>query len=266
VPEGDTVWLAAQRLREALAGRVITASDFRVPALATVDLAGVRIEDVVPRGKHLLFRLDDGRTLHTHFRMDGSWHLYRPDVPWRGGPGHSVRVVLSAGEWTAVGYRLPVIALLSTADEASVVGHLGPDILGPDWDPEEARRRIATSPGTEIGQALLDQRNLAGIGLIYQSETLFLCGINPFTQVAEVPDLSDVLRTATRLMKRNAPRPSQSTTGDERRPHYVYGRAGRSCLRCGSRVRTAKQGQAPRERDAYWCAVCQPAPDRATLT
>ena len=146
MPEGDTVWLAAQRLREALAGRVITASDFRVPALATVDLAGVRIEDVVPRGKHLLFRLDDGRTLHTHFRMDGSWHLYRPDVPWRGGPGHSVRVVLRTGEWVAVGYRLPVVELLATADEPSVVGHLGPDILGPDWDPEEARRRIATEP------------------------------------------------------------------------------------------------------------------------
>jgi endonuclease VIII len=146
VPEGDTVWLAAQRLREALAGRVITASDFRVPALATVDLSGVRIEDVVPRGKHLLFRLDDGRTLHTHFRMDGSWHLYRPDVPWRGGPGHSVRVVLCTDEWIAVGYRLPVVDLLATTDEASVVGHLGPDILGPDWDPDEARHR--DRPGT----------------------------------------------------------------------------------------------------------------------
>ena len=266
MPEGDTVWLAAQRLREALAGRVITASDFRVPALATIDLAGVQVDDVVPRGKHLLFRLGDGRTLHTHFRMDGSWHLYRPGAPWRGGPDHSIRVVLTDAEWVAVGYRLPVVDLLATADEPTVVGHLGPDVLGPDWDPEEAGRRISAHPDTEIGQALLDQRNLAGVGLIYQSETLFLCGINPFTPVESVGDLPTVIGTAHRLLARNAPRPSQSTTGDERRPHYVYRRAGRPCLRCGSRVRTARQGTPPQARDAYWCPACQPAPDRATLT
>jgi endonuclease-8 len=259
VPEGDTVWLAAQRLRDALAGRELTGSDFRVPSLSTVDLAGATVGDVVPRGKHLLFRLDDGRTLHTHFRMDGSWHLYRPGATWRGGPGHTIRVVLRNSEWTAVGYRLPVVELLATADEVAVVGHLGPDILGPGWDPDEAARRILASPGTEIGQALLDQRNLAGIGLIYQSEALFLRGVNPFTPAGSVADLRAVVDTAHRLLSRNAPRPSQATTGDERRPHYVYRRAGRPCLRCGARVRTARQGTPPRARDAYWCPTCQPA-------
>lgn len=258
MPEGDTVWLAAQRLRDALVGRELTGSDFRVPALATVDLTGVRVDDVVPRGKHLLFRLDDGRTLHTHFRMDGSWHLYRPQAPWRGGPAHRIRVVLRNAEWVAVGYRLPVVDLLDTVDEGSVVGHLGPDILGPDWDPIEAERRIGASPQAEIGLALLDQRNLAGIGLIYQSESLFLCGVSPLTPVGSVVDLPAVIATAHRLMARNAPRPSQATTGDERRPHYVYGRAGRPCLRCGSRVRTARQGRPPQARDAYWCPTCQP--------
>jgi endonuclease VIII len=261
VPEGDTVWLAAQRLRDALAGRVLTGSDFRVPSLATVDLAGVRVDDVTPRGKHLLFRLSGGRTLHTHFRMDGSWHLYRPALSWRGGPAHEIRVVLRNREWTAVGYRLPEVDLLDTADEHAVVGHLGPDVLGPDWDPDEAARRILADPDAEIGQSLLDQRNLAGIGLIYQSETLFLCGVNPFTRVGSLVDLSTIISTAHRLMARNARRPSQSTTGDERRPHFVYGRAGRPCLRCGARVRTAKQGAPPRARDAYWCPACQPAPD-----
>lgn len=260
MPEGDTVWLAAQRLRDALAGRELTGSDFRVPALATVDLTGVRVDDVVPRGKHLLFRLDDGRTLHTHFRMEGSWHLYRPTASWRGGPAHSIRVILRTDAWTAVGYRLPVVDLLATADEDAVVGHLGPDLLGPDWDPEEAERRVTASPDAEIGQALLDQRNLAGVGLIYQSETLFLCGVNPFATVGSVADVAAVIRTAHRLLARNAPRPSQATTGDERRPHFVYGRAGRPCLRCGTRVRTAKQGTAPRARDAYWCPTCQPGP------
>jgi endonuclease VIII len=261
VPEGDTVWLAAQRLRDALAGRELTGSDFRVPSLATVDLAGARVDDVVPRGKHLLFRLDDHRTLHTHFRMDGSWHLYRHGAPWRGGPAHGIRVILRNREWTAVGYRLPVVDLLATAEEAAAVGHLGPDVLGPDWDPVEAAGRMLANPGTEIGQALLDQRNLAGIGLIYQSETLFLCGVNPFTPVGAVGDLAAVIGTAHRLMARNAPRPSQSTTGDERRPHFVYGRAGRPCLRCGTRVRRATQGVPPRARDAYWCPRCQPAPE-----
>ncbi len=147
MPEGDTVWLAAQRLRDALAGHELTGSDLRVPALATVDLTGVRVDDVLPRGKHLLFRLGDGRTLHTHFRMDGSWHLYRPGAVWRGGPDHSIRVLLHTSDWTAVGYRLPVVDLLATADEDEVVGHLGPDILGPDWDPEEAGRRILANPG-----------------------------------------------------------------------------------------------------------------------
>jgi endonuclease-8 len=152
-----------------------------------------------------------------------------------------------------------VVDLLATADESMVVGHLGPDVLGPDWDPVEAARRMLAHPEAEIGLALLDQRNLAGIGLIYQSETLFLCGVNPFARVDSVGDLSAVLGTAHRLMARNAPRPSQSTTGDERRPHFVYGRASRPCLRCGARVRTVKQGTPPRARDAYWCPTCQPA-------
>ena len=248
-----------------------------MPSLATVDLAGVRVDDVVPRGKHLLFRLDDGRTLHTHFRMDGSWHLYRPGASWRGGPAHTIRVdpaqprvdrrrVPAAGRRPA-GHRRRVDAWSGTWARTSSV---------PTGTPTRRRGGSARDPEAEIGQALLDQRNLAGIGLIYQSETLFLCGVNPFTRVGSVGDLSAVIGTAHRLMTRNAPRPSQSTTGDERRPHFVYGRAGRPCLRCGTRVRTAKQGTPPRARDAYWCPTCQPrgltrrsvrrarAPDRRT--
>ena len=147
VPEGDTVWLAGQRLHEALAGDVLVRSDFRVPALATVDLAGRRVLEVVPRGKHLLTRLSDGLTLHTHFRMDGSWHLYRPGDRWTGGPQWQVRAVLETASVQAVGYRLPVVELLATDDEDTVVGHLGPDVLGPDWDAEEAVRRLSADAG-----------------------------------------------------------------------------------------------------------------------
>lgn len=257
MPEGDTVWLAARRLGEALGGEVLTAADLRVPALATVELSGRRILEVVPRGKHLMFRLDDDRTLHTHFRMEGSWHLYRPGARWHGGPDHEVRAVLRTEPWVAVGYRLPVVELLPTSREGDVVGHLGPDLLGPDWDLDEALRRLSAEPGREIADALRDQRNLAGIGNIYACESLFICGVDPFRPVGTVPDLPEVVHTAHRLLTRNAPRASQSTTGDERRPHYVHGRRGRPCYRCGSTIRMREQGQRPRSRVTYWCPTCQ---------
>lgn len=257
MPEGDTVWLAARRLDEALEGRRLTASDFRVPHLATVDLAGVEVREVVPRGKHLLFRLGDGRTLHTHFRMEGSWHLYRPGDRWRGGPDHQVRVVLTVPDRVAVGYRLPVVDLVPTDREGDLVGHLGPDLLGPDWDDAEALRRLRQQPEREVGDALRDQRNLAGIGNIYACESLFLAGVDPFRPVGEVTNLAEVVGHARRLLLRNAPRASQSTTGDERRPHYVHGRNRRPCYRCGTPIRTRAQGTPPYERISYWCPSCQ---------
>ena len=147
VPEGDTVWLAAQRMHEALAGRVLTRSDFRVPQLATADLSGRTVLEVVPRGKHMLTRVEGGTTLHTHFRMDGTWHLYRPGDRWTGGADWQVRVVLANAEWEAVGYRLPVVELLPTAEEDRVVGHLGPDLLDDGFDEAEARAPAGRRPG-----------------------------------------------------------------------------------------------------------------------
>src|SRR3954447_24833814 len=139
MPEGDTVWLAARRMHDALAGQALVRTDFRVPDLATVDLSGRDVLEVVSRGKHLLTRIDGGLTLHTHFRMDGTWHLYPSGARWTGGPAWQVRLVLETEQWQAVGYRLPVVELLPTADEHRVVGHLGPDLLGPTtgdgcWD------------------------------------------------------------------------------------------------------------------------------------
>ena len=142
MPEGDTVWLAAQRMNAALAGAVLRRGELRVPALATVDIAGATVREVVPRGKHLLIRLADGRTLRTHFRMDGSWHIYRPGARWRGGPAFAVRAVLATDDWECVGFRLHDMALVPTSAEDELVGHLGPDVLGPDWDLDEAVRRL----------------------------------------------------------------------------------------------------------------------------
>jgi endonuclease VIII len=262
VPEGDTVWLAATRLHQALAGRVLTRFDLRVPRHATADLTGRAVTDVQPRGKHMLTRIEGGLTLHSHFKMDGSWQLVRPGGRWRG-PAHQVRAVLANAEWEAVGHRLHDLLLLPTAEEARVVGHLGPDLLGPDWDPQEAVRRLAAQPEREIGQALLDQRNLAGIGNLYRAETLFLCGVSPFARVGEVRDLGKVVAMAHRLMRANRDHPEQSTTGNLRRgeTHWVYDRAGRPCRRCGTPVVSGQSGEAPYERVVYWCPACQPAVD-----
>jgi formamidopyrimidine-DNA glycosylase len=265
MPEGDTVWLAGRRLHDALAGRVLTRSDFRVPQLATTDLAGRTVAEVVSRGKHLLVRVDaDGEpplTLHTHFRMDGTWHLYRPGDRWRGGPDWQVRVLLANADWQAVGYRLPVVELLPRDREGDAVGHLGPDLLGPDWDPDEAVRRLTADPSREIGPALLDQRNLAGVGNLYRAEVCFLAGVSPWTPVRDV-DLPAVVDRLHRLLEINKMRPQQVTTGQDRRgrDHWVFERTGRPCLRCGTPVASAEQGDPPYQRISYWCPRCQPGP------
>ncbi len=267
MPEGDTVWLAGQHLHAALAGRVLLRTDFRVPSLATTDLSGHEVLEVVSRGKHLLTRIDGDvpMTLHTHFRMDGTWHLYRPGDPWTGGPDWQVRVVLEVADRVAVGFRLPVVELLPTAEEDTAVGHLGPDLLGADWDAtsaEQAVRRLRADPGQEIGLALLDQRNLAGLGNLYRCELLFLRGISPWTPVGEVDaSLDGVVALAHRLLFANRSTHLQVTTGDTRRgrQHYVFERTGRPCLRCGTAIARAEQGELPYQRLTYWCPSCQPS-------
>jgi endonuclease-8 len=261
VPEGDTVWLACKRLNSALAGQTLTTTDFRVPQLATADLGGVTVRQVVSRGKHQLFRFSDGATLHTHFKMEGSWHLYRPGAQRKGGPEFQIRAILATAEWEAVGYRLPVVEIVPTDQEHTVVGHLGPDLLGPDWDPDEALRRIEAQPERTIGEALLDQRNLAGIGTVYRAETLFLSGIHPRRPVRDVP-VAKVIDRAKRLLEANKERPEQSTTGDLRRgrQHWVFERARENCRRCGTRIREESFGPLGQERKSYWCPSCQPTP------
>jgi endonuclease-8 len=261
VPEGDTVWLAAKRMHAALAGATLRRGEFRVPQLATLDLAGVVVREVAPRGKHLLIRFADGRTLRTHFRMDGSWHIYRPGTKWRGGPAYDIRAVLASEAWECVGYRLHDLALVPTADEGQLVGHLGPDLLGPDWDLDEALRRLREHPDEQIGVALIDQRNLAGIGNIYKVESLFTCGVHPWARVADVPDLAALVTKARTLMLANREHPEQNTTGLPGRgqDHWVAGRRGRPCRRCGTTILLGDQGPESQERVTWWCPKCQAA-------
>ena len=259
------MWLTAQRLNAALGGRALVRTDLRVTKLATVDLAGRRVLEVVARGKHLLARVEGALTLHSHLRMDGAWHLYGPGERWRGGAPHEVRAVLETEARTAVGYRLQVLELVPTAEEGSVVGHLGPDLLGPDWDAARALAALSSAPERPVGEALLDQRNLAGIGNVYVAELCFLRGVTPWTPFGEVRAPEKLVALARRLLEANKARPGQVTTGDTRRgrTHWVYGRERRPCLRCGTAIRSARHGRAEESRVAYWCPRCQlgPGPD-----
>jgi endonuclease-8 len=263
VPEGDTVWNTAQVLGRALTGEQITKSDFRVPRLATVDLAGWTVRESASRGKHLLLRLaagEKGLTLHSHLRMDGAWRIYEPTARWTGGPAHLIRVVLRTAAKTAVGYHLHELSLVPTDQERTLVGHLGPDLLGADWDPAEAVRRLRARPDRTMTDALLDQRNLAGIGNLFKAETLFLRGLSPWTPVSDVDDLDAVVALAQRLLASNKGRWSQSTTGSLRKgeKHWVFERAGSPCRRCGTTIRRATDGD--HDRITYWCPTCQPGP------
>jgi endonuclease VIII len=264
VPEGDTVYRAARLLDRRLTGRELTRTDFRVPQHATVDLAGGTVVGSVSRGKHLLTRIDhagEAWTLHTHLKMEGAWRVLDPGRRWPR-PAHQARVVLETADAVAVGFSLGVVELLPRADEDDVVGHLGPDLLGPDWDEAEALRRLGADPDRTVHEALLDQRNLAGIGNMYAAELCFTSGLHPATRVGDVPDLTRLVRRARQMLDLNKERPVQSTTGDlrERVGMWVYRRDKAPCRRCRTPVAVAMLGPAGRERATYWCPACQPEP------
>jgi endonuclease-8 len=284
VPEGDVVLRTARRLHAALADRFLTRSDLRWPSLATADLTGREVLEVVAAGKHLLVRVQGGLTLHSHLRMDGSWHLHRTGEPWIGArPGHGIRAILANAEWTAIGHQLGMLDLVSTDDENTVVGHLGPDILAPaqgltgadpadpdpaeqpvrvwaSWNEDEAVRRLLDQPSVPVAQALLDQRNLSGLGTLYRTEVLFLRGIHPQCPVGSVPELRGLLRLVRRIMQANLERAQQTTTGDLRRgrEHWIHQRGRLPCRRCGTAIQRGKLGPPTQERDTYWCPHCQP--------
>lgn len=257
MPEGDTVHRAARRLNAVLAGHEVTRFEIRVPGSATSDLRGQTVHEVVARGKHLLHRI--GRsTLHSHLKMEGEWHAYRAGERWRK-PAFQARAIVGTRTWETVGFELAMVEVLPTRDEARVVGHLGPDPLGDDWDAAEAARRVASDP-RPIHVALQDQRHVAGFGNEYASELLFLRGVHPERPATEV-DVPALLELGVRTIRRNVELPVRIFTGDRRRgqERWVYGRENRPCRRCGTAIRRGALGADPtRERVVYWCPRCQP--------
>lgn len=255
VPEGDTVHVVARRLHSAFAGHQLCHADFRVPQLATARLEGAAVEDVHACGKHLFVQLSGGATVHSHLAMEGEWHLYRPNDSWRR-PKSWARVVLATEEWAAVGFRLAKLELIETDRKAELFGYLGPDPLRDDWDPKAAAERLRRDPARSVGDALLDQRVIAGPGNVYKSEICFLRGLSPWAPVGGV-DVDALVDITARLMRSNRREGMQVTTGDTRPGrHWVYGRAGQPCLRCGTLIR---RQVADTERVTYWCPRCQPS-------
>lgn len=257
MPEGDTVWRAAHSLHEVLAGQRLTRFELRVPQHATDDLSGHVVSEVASRGKHLLHRID-GWTLHTHLMMDGTWHRYRHGTRWRR-PAYQARAILETEQWQTVGFELGIVELVRTDEEDRVVGHLGPDLLGADWDAARALANLSREPDRAVGLALLDQRNLAGVGNVYRAELCFLAGVLPTRAVRDVPDLERLVRLAYRTILANRDRAERTTTGRLRSDRtWVYGRAGRPCFRCGSVIQRGELGDDPlTERITYWCPTCQ---------
>jgi len=261
VPEGDTVWRTADRLHQALAGREIVESDLRWPEISTADLTGRSTVEVVSRGKHVLHRVEGGLTLHSHLRMEGQWRIEAtPGLTsrWRRNP--QLRALVAAADWTALGLRLGMLDLVPTAREHELVGHLGPDVLGPDWDLDVAVANVWTS-GMPIGQALLDQRNLAGVGTMWCAETLFLERVPPWAPADELgrETVERIVARAHRLLDNGRRHAVQSSTGSYRldAAHYVHARSGRPCRRCGATVRVAMIGEPTKERTMFYCPGCQ---------
>ncbi len=252
MPEGDTVYQTARRLDQALAGQVVTTSDFRVPAYATVNLSGQLVHSVTSRGKHLLMRIGE-QVVHSHLKMEGEWRVHRPGERWRR-PAWQARVIIETPTAVAVGFDLGTVEVFPAAEEDERMSYLGPDPLSPDWDADEAIRRIAAAPDAPIAVALGEQRNIAGLGNVYVNELCFLRGIRPTRSVHDVP-LEPLVDLARRVITANRDRIARTTTGNDRRGErlWVYSGVGEQCSRCGTRIENGRLCRNEIElRDTWW--------------
>ena len=254
MPEGDTLWNIAHRLRPALAGATteeVVVHRPRYPA----PLAGSVVAEVRSVGKHLVIGFDSGTVIHTHLSMAGEWHLYRPGQRWRDSPG-AVRVRIRTATADAVCFRAPTVDVYPAKDPRPRPWlAIGPDLCLDDVDLD---RVVANLRGhdarTEIAEVLLDQRVAAGIGNVYKSETLWACRTDPFAPLASfgAEEVRALYETASRQLRANLGRAKRETF---QRGLAVYGRARRDCPRCHATIRGAKQGELARV--TYWCPGCQ---------
>jgi endonuclease-8 len=277
MPEGDTILRAARTLHRVLAGKTVTRFDSVYPALTRIaddrPIVGRTIDSVTARGKHLLMAFSGDLVLHTHMRMNGSWHIYPAGARWQR-PASDMRVLVGTADAVAVGFNVPIAELLSTRELArhKDLRSLGPDLLAgvnsaDTFDRADAIRRMRERGRDAIGDVLLNQRVVAGIGNVFKSEVLFLAGIHPFDAVSSLSDteVEHVIDVAREVMAANVKTRSQTlSTSIGRRTTrsldpdaklWVYGRGGKPCRRCGAIVQAKKTGVDARL--TYWCPECQ---------
>jgi endonuclease-8 len=277
MPEGDTIFRAARALNRALAGKTVTRFDTALAPLASVNddkpIAGRTIEKVESRGKWLIVHFSGDLMLVTHMLMSGSWHIYRTGERWRQ-PRARMRAVIATSDFEAVAFNVPV-AQFHTArslERSTMVPKLGPDLLSESFSEEDARARLAAQGDSEVADALLNQRVMAGLGNVYKSEVCFACQVNPFRKVSSltVNEIECILERSRKFMAANVadgagdgivtysgPRRTTHAANREERL-WVYGRQGRECRRCGATVLMRKQGVGA--RSTYWCPECQAMP------
>lgn len=258
--------LTAERLDAALTGQTLVRAELRWPSAAGADLTGVEVLGTHAVGKHLLTRFADGRTLHTHLRMDGSWRVARTGTREAEGRSPTVRAVLATSRWTCLGWHLGMLDVVRTRDERTVVGHLGPDLLADDFPAAGLARgveRLGAQAGRPLAEALLDQRTVAGLGTIWTAESLWSRRLWPWTPAGSLPpeERRALLLEGRRLMGRSVL--VGRTQGLGRVDVHVHGRAGRPCRRCGAPVQEGTAFAPPYERPVFWCPVCQAAPGPA---
>jgi endonuclease VIII len=256
MPEGDTIRRLADKIGRRFIGEKCTRCITRDPRLVGVDLAGATLTEVDAIGKHLLIRFDNGTTVHSHLRMDGSWTVgpAATEPEWR----RRIELWMETGRLT--GINLPLLELIATSGESDVVGHLGPDLCGPALpDLDEVVERMRNDPNAPLAGALLDQRNVAGFGNVYAIEVPFIAGISPNQPVGAIEGLEDLVGLGAALIRTNADRGPQNTTGrrlttDDR---WIYGRRGRPCPICGTSLGGWEERDSPWHRVSVWCPECQ---------
>jgi endonuclease VIII len=283
MPEGDTIFRTARFMGRALAGKQITGFRSTYPLLTRfhddTPITGQTVDRVESRGKWLLIHLSGGATLATHMLMNGSWHLYRSGERWRR-PARDMRIVLENRDYQAVAFTVPV-ARIYTAQALAREKRIPPpgsDVLGEGFDPAASSARIRTYADEEIGEVLLRQQVLAGVGNVFKSEICFVERVNPFCRVASLTDaqVAALVSTARRLIAANVLEDSGNTivtyrSQQRRTTHgtnlqdslWVYGRSGAPCRRCGSAIRLRLQGTDARV--TFWCQTCQPMPDGSDI-
>ena len=278
MPEGDTIYRTARSMGRALIGKPITGFRSNYPLITRfhddTPITGQIVDSVESRGKWLLIHLSGGATLATHMLMNGSWHLYPRGERWRR-PARDMRIVLENREYQAVAFTVPV-ARIYTAQALAREKRIPPpasDVLNQDFDASAAALRIRACAGEEIGDVLLHQHVLAGVGNVFKSEVCFVERVNPFCLVAALTNIQidALIQTAQRLVAANVLEDSGNTIvtyrGQRRTTHstspqeslWVYGRSGNPCRRCATPIRHRLQG--PDARVTFWCPACQPMPD-----